>query len=181
MIRHLRAPIFFLAIVGLCFAGMAQAATRATSCDPVTPDNAICVTITPATLDVTGQPLPAGPTFRLEQKTGTGSFVQIATGLTSPQFYVKNLAPGDYVFRSYQNCVSVPNVYNCIESGATAPSSPRTVTVPTIQPATPVIIIAVTIRADGPPIYRIIQSVNLKQNEVILVAPASMRPIFASR
>lgn len=170
-----------IALALICFAGAASAQTRVTPCDPVTPNNAICVTITPATLNVDGTPLTQPPIWRVEQKTGAGAYAVIATGIKTPQLYVKNLAPGDYTFRSYQSCVSIPNVINCIESGATDPSNTRNVGVPTQQPAIGVTIIAATIHANGPPTYRVVYTARPRDGEIVFAVPESMRTVFASR
>jgi hypothetical protein len=92
------------------------------------------------------------------------------------QYYARNLAPGSYTFRVYVGCTNV----GCVESLPSNAASKDATAVP-IQPNTPVIIIAATIRADGPPSYRVIQSVTLRPNEVVFAAPAAMRPLFASR
>jgi hypothetical protein len=164
----------------LLLTGIAQAQTRVTPCSATTANNAICVSITPATKNDLGANLTQPPIFRIDQQRGSGAFATIASNITATTYLVSGLAPGDYVFRIYQSCVSVPNVVTCVESGGVNTGS-RNVAVPIEQPANPVVIIAATIRADGPPIYRIIQSVNLRPNEVVFAAPASMRSVFAAR
>lgn len=153
----------------------AQSATRATQCDPATPNNAICVVITPPATMVDGSPTILPMTYRIEQKVGTGAFTTIATALATPKFYVKNLAPGTYIFRGYALCSP-----GCTESGASNEAS-RDATAPVVQPNPPVIIVAVTIRADGPPIFRKIGTIVPKEGEIVLVLPEEAKVLFVSR
>jgi hypothetical protein len=175
---------FALTIAMLCIAGVAQAQTRVTACSATTANNELCISIAAATIGTNdGKPgvtLTQPPVFRIEQKFGSGAYVQIATGVLAADYLVKNLAPGDYVFRVYQNCVSVPNVVNCTESAPTTSSS-KSIAVPTVTPNAPVIIIAATIRAGQPPTYRIVYTVRPREGEIVFVAPESMRQAFASR
>lgn len=169
-----------LLAIGLVWAGVANAAPRATPCDPATPDNALCLTGTAPTLNTDGTPITLPLIYRVQQKVGTGSYVDVATGLTSLQYYAKNLVPGDYLFKVFANCVGVVSVVNCSESaGTTSPG--KTVATPTVTPQAPVIIIAATIRAGQPPIYRVVYTVRPRADEVVFVAPESMRGVFAAR
>lgn len=162
----------------LCLVGVAkaQAATRATPCDPATPNNALCLTWAAPTTNTDGTPTVLALTYRVEMKAGSGSYSNAVANLTATQYYAKNLAPGTYTFRVYANCSAA----GCVESPASNAAAKDATPIP-IQPNAPVIIIAATIRANGPPTYRIIQSVTLKPNEVVFAAPASMKPLFASR
>lgn len=172
---------FTVIAVLLCVLGMvasvaqAQTSTRVTPCDAATPNNAICVSGAAVTTGTNGETL-TGVTYRVEQKAGTGAYATVATGLTTLQYYAKNLSPGTYTFRAYANCATP----GCVESAPSNEASKGATAIP-VQPNTPVIIIAAVIRADGPPTYRIIQSVTLKPNEVVFAAPASMRSLFAAR
>jgi hypothetical protein len=180
--RPVYVGVLAFALIVTCLAGIAnaQSATRVTPCSATTANNELCLVITPSSTNVDGTPLTRPSTFRIEQKAGSGAYVQIASALSTPQFLVKGLVPGDYLFRVYQSCVSVPNVITCNESGATT-STTKNIATPVEQPNAPVIIIAATIRANAPPVYRIIQAVTLKPNEVVFAAPAAMRTVFASR
>lgn len=175
MLKNLRAPLFLLTIVALCFAGRVSAQARVTPCDPATPNDAICVAWTAITTDSTGKPI-TGVTYRVQKKTGaTGSYSNVATSLAATQFYAKNLSLGTHFFRVYAACTI------CTAESDPSNEGSGTATVVPVIPNSPVIIIAATIRANGPPTYRIIQSVNLKPDEVVFVAPASMKPLFAAR
>jgi len=173
---HLGHAILALALLLVAGAAGAQTAgTRVTPCDAATPNNALCVSWTHDGKNVDGTPASA-LTYRVEQKFGTGAYSTVATGLTASQYYAKNLAIGSYTIRVFANCATA----GCVESNASnAPTG--SATAPPVQPNAPVIIIAATIRADGPPTYRIVHSVTLRPNEVVFAAPASMRPLFASR
>jgi len=167
------ALVLFVSCVVDIARAQAVPTTRVTTCDPATPNNALCVTWTAINTDTNGGAV-TGVTYRVEQRTGTtGTFATVATGAAT-QFYAKNLAPGTYFFRVYVNCTG------CIESVPSNTAS-KDATPNPIQPNAPVIIIAATIRAGQPPVYRIIQSVNLGPNDVVFAAPASMRPVFAAR
>ena len=165
-----------ITIALLLFAGSAyaQTATRVTPCSATTPNNALCLSWTQDGKDTNGNAI-TGITYRLTQKLGSGTTTTVANNITALQYYATGLAPGSYTFIVYANCATCTaesNGSNAATGSATA--------IPVI-PNAPVIIIAATIRADGPPTYRIIQSVTLKPNEVVFAAPAAMRPLFASR
>lgn len=172
-----RSLIVALAIIGsLAFACIekANAQTRVTPCDAATPNDAICVAWAAITTDSTGKPI-TGVTYRVQKKAGaTGSYSNVATSAAT-QFYAKNLSLGTHFFRVYAACTS------CTAESDPSNEASGTATVVPVIPSTPVIIIAATIRAGQPPTYRIIQAVTLKPNEVVFVAPASMRPLFAAR
>lgn len=163
------------ALALLALSAASQAQTRATPCDPATANNAICITGAAVTTGTNGEVL-TGVTYRAEQKSGAGAYSTVATGLTTLQYYAKNLAPGTYTFRVYVSCTNV----GCVES---LPSNAATkdATANPIQPNTPVLIIAATIRANAPPTYRIVYTVKPKADEVVFVAPESMRKLFASK
>lgn len=167
--------LFVTCVVGIARAQTAPG-TRSTPCNAATPNNAICLGFTYDGKALTGETLN-GITYRVEQRTGSaGTFATIAPALTAKQLYVTGLAVGSYQWRVFVNCTDT----GCIESDGSTPGS-GTSSAPVLKPTTPVIIIAATIRADGPPTYRIIQSVTLGPNEVAFVAPAAMRPLFANR
>lgn len=152
----------------------AQAATRVTPCSAATANNEICITGAAVTTDTNGNAI-AGVTYRVEQRAGTAAYATVATGLTQLQYLAKNLAPGSYTFRVFASCAS------CTTESAASNATTGTATAIPVVPSTPVIIIAATINANGPPTYRILQSLTLAPNEVVLVAPASMKPLFAAR
>lgn len=166
-------PLAYI-IAALLLASVAQAQTRVTPCSATTPNNALCITGTHDGKDTNGNAI-AGVTYRIEQRTGTGAYAQVATGLTTLQYYAQNLTPGSYTFRAYANCAT------CTSESVASNAATGSATAIPVVPNTPVIIIAAVIRADGPPTYRIIQSVTLKANEVVFAAPAALRPLFASR
>jgi hypothetical protein len=165
--------IFFAAF--LCMSSMTCIAqTRSTPCDSATPNNALCVSWNAVATDTSGNAI-TGVSYRVEQRTGTsGNFATVGNA-SATQYYAKNLSPGTYYFRVYANCSACT-----AESAASNTGSGAATAIPVI-PNAPVIIIAATIRADGPPTYRIIQQVNLRPNEVVFAAPAAMRPMFANR
>lgn len=164
-----------LTILLLCISGFAQAQTRVTACDPATPNNALCVTGTHDGKAVDGSTV-VGVTFRVEQKFGSGAFATAATALPTLQYYARNLAPGTYTFRVFANC-SLPQ---CTESLASNALSKDATAIP-VQPNAPVIIIAATIRAGQPPVYRIVYTVRPRDGEIVFLAPESMRSVFAAR
>jgi hypothetical protein len=143
-----------LACAGAVEAQTAPPGTRATPCDPLTPNNAICVQITPSTTTTDGATNTLPLTFRVEQQFNGGAWTQSATGLTTPRYYAKNLPIGSYVFRVYENCSP-----NCTESLPTA-SNAKDATVPIVQPNPPgaVLVVRVTISSDRAPVYRILGS-----------------------
>lgn len=156
-------------------AAHAQTAPRATPCSAATPTDAICVTWGAITTDSTGKPI-SGVTYRVQKKAGaTGTYSNMATGITATQFYATNLSIGTHFFRVYAACAS------CTVESDPSNEASGTATAVSVVPSTPVIVIAATINANGPPTYRVIQSVTLKPNEIAFVAPASMRPLFANR
>lgn len=168
--------IRLLLIPALLLASSAFAQTRSTQCDPATPNNAICFWWTAVTLDLDNKPLPAPAVYRVQQRTGTaGAWSDVATSTGVLQYYAKNLAPGEYFFRVYANCAG------CTQEGSSSNTASKTATPNPVIPQAPVIIIAATIRAGKPPIYRVVYTVKPKADEVVFVAPESMRPLFANR
>lgn len=182
MFRNSNLPLVVaLAILGtLGFACIEKAnaqtaATRVTPCSATTQNNEICLAWTHDGKTVAGDAI-SGTTFRVEQKFGTGAYVAIATSLANKQLKVSNLAPGPYTFRVFANCSAA----ECIESVASNEAA-KSATANPVQPSAPVLIIAATIRADGPPTYRIVYTVRPREGEIVFVAPDSMRPVFANR
>ncbi len=163
-----------LALIALLAPACLMAQTRVTPCNAATLNNEICITGTASTTDVDGKPLTGAQTFRVEQKLGVGAFATVATGLATLQYHAKNLAPGSYVFRVYQNCAA------CVES-FTSNTTTRDATAVPIQPNPPVIIIAATIREGQPPTYRIVYTVRPRADEYVFVMPESTRSVFAAR
>jgi hypothetical protein len=150
--EHRLVGIFALTILALCVAGVAQA-QRITPCNAATPNNAVCVTgVAPDTF-VDGTPIVVALTYRVEQRTGTsGSFATVASGLTTPQAYIQNLAPGSYQFRMFANCTICTSESAASNiAGATATPIPKV-------PQPPVITIAVVISPDinVAPVIRIV-------------------------
>lgn len=164
--------VFALVLTGIAHA---QAATRVTACDALTPTNALCITATAPTTYTDGTPITQSLSYRLEQKLGSGAFTAVGGSQGSPQFYVKNLAPGSYTFRMFATCAT-----NCSESAASNAAN-GTAVAPIQTPNAPVIIIAATIRAGAPPLYRIVYTVKPRDGELVFVAPEVMRAVFASR
>jgi hypothetical protein len=163
------------ALLLLCLTGTAQAQARVTPCNAATPNNAICVSWAAVATDTSGAAI-SGVTYRTERAaSASGPYTTVQASSSATQFYATNLATGTYYFRVYANCAAC--------TGESAPSNAvnGSATPSPVIPNAPVIIIAATIRADGPPTYRIIQSVNLKPNEVVFAAPASMRSLFVAR
>lgn len=164
--------LFMFALLFACVTQAQTTGTRATDCDPATPNNALCVKWTGIAVDTNGNAI-TGVTYRVQQRLGTaGNFATVSTGQTGVTYYAKNLAVATYYFQVYAACTA------CTAESAGSNVASGASTAVQVVPATPVIIIAATIRANGPPIYRIIQSVNLRPSEVVMVAPASWRPLF---
>lgn len=172
--KHIRliAALLLVSLLGSFVPVHAQAVTRVTACDPATPNNAICITGTAISTGTNGEAL-TGVTYSFEQKAGSGSYAPVATALASLQYYAKNLVPGAYTWRAYVNCTNPGCVVSAPSNAVSGTATPTP-----IQPNTPVLIIAATIRADGPPIYRIVYTVTPRAGEIVFVAPASMRPYF---
>lgn len=166
----------YLALLALLIAGpvFAQSNARVTPCSATTPNNALCLSWTQDGKDTGGNAI-TGVTYRLTQKLGTGATTTVANNITASQFYAQNLTPGSYTFIVYANCAT------CTAESAASNAATGSATPIPVVPNAPVIIIAATIRADGPPTYRIIQSVTLRPNEVVFSAPAAMRSLFVSR
>jgi hypothetical protein len=143
---------FSIVVLGLLIAGAAHAqtsGTRVTPCDPATPNNAICLTwVAPVSMSDGSALQPF--TYRVEQQAGSGAFATIATGVTSLQQYVKNLAPGAYTFRVFANCAT-----SCNESAASNLAT-KSATAPVVTPNPPVLTIAVVIGVNTAPVFRIV-------------------------
>lgn len=167
---------WFVLLIGalllLCLAGIANA-QRVTPCSATTQNNELCVTWGAVSTDTNGNAI-TGVSYRVEQRAGSGSYSTVANG-TDLRYYARNLAPGTYTFRVYANCTA------CTAESAASNTGSGTASAIPVIPSAPVIIIAATIRADGPPTYRVIQSVTLRTNEVVFAAPAAMRPYFVNR
>lgn len=170
---------FALLILSLCIAGTAQAqaaTTRVTACDQATPNNALCITGTAPSTMIDGTPTVLPLTYRIEQRTGsTGSYATVATGLTELKYYAQNLAPGTYFFRAYANCAT------CTSESVASNAVSKSATANPVVPGAPVLIIAATISANGPPTFRIVYTVTPRPGEVVFVAPGSLRPYVAAR
>lgn len=161
----------YLLALTLLLATGAYAQTRVTPCDPATPNNALCVTGTAPSTMSDGTPTIQPLTYRIQQKTGSsGTYSNVATNLTTLQYYAQNLAPGTYFFRAFANCAT------CTAEGAASNEVSKAATANPVVPGSPILIIAATIRANGPPVLRIIYTVTPRQGEVVFVAPASLRP-----
>lgn len=180
MFRHSnRSVLVALAILGsLAFACIekanAQAATRVTPCSTVTPPNAICVTWQGVTTDTSGNAI-TGANYRVERKLGSAAFATVQASGTATQYYATNLAVGTHFFRVFANCSACT-----AESAASNETSAAATAIPVI-PNSPVIIIAATIRDGQPPTYRIVYTVTPRAGEIVFVAPADMRSVFAAR
>lgn len=157
-----------MVLFGVTHPALAQtSATRVTDCDPATPTNAICVTHGVVNTRIDGLPTVFPVTYRVEQKVGAGAFVAVVTEAAT-KHYIKNLAPGDYVFR----VIALENLV------ASDPSSTASKSIIQAPPSAPVIVIAATIRSDGPPIYRIVYTIRPREGELVFLAPESMRSLF---
>lgn len=164
--RTSRSGIFCAALGALliaCVAGEASAqtsqpaGTRSTPCDPLTPNNAVCLQVDPPTVNVDGTPVVLPLTYRYEQKIGSGAWAPIAgAAAADAKLYVKNLTPGTYTFRAYVNCVGS----GCIENPTPVVSISKDVTAPVIQPGTPkaILVVQVVIGMDHAPVYRTTQT-----------------------
>src|SRR4051812_7657815 len=132
--------------------------TRATACDPVTPNNALCLTWTLPTTNSDGSAVTLPLVSRVEQQLNGGTWTTAATGLTSAKYYAKNLALGNWVFRVSVNCTGSAG---CTESTATA-SNAKDSTAPVVQPGPPtnVLVVQVTISANHAPVYRVVGSAD---------------------
>ena len=157
--------------------GIAQAQTRSTPCDPATAWNSLCLSWTHDGTDSLG--MTVAPLFRLEQKAGTGAWVEIAKDLTVKQYQVKGLAPGTYLFRVFAKHPVCPTGITCTES-APGLSTEKAVT-GTAQPSTPILIIAATLKPDGTWSSRIVYTVKPRDGEVVFTAPESARRMFAAK
>jgi hypothetical protein len=172
LIRRTVLLIGALVLFGVTHPALAQTSTRVTLCDAATPNNALCLSWEAPATNTDGSPTVLPLTYRVERQTATSTPTWIAVETVSvTRSYVKGLAPGTYSFRVFA-------IAGGMES---APSNTASKPVIAPTPNAPVIIIAATINANGPPTYRIIQSVTLKPNEVVFAAPAAMKPLFASR
>lgn len=81
------------------------------------------------------------------------------------------LAPGTYTYR----------VTATVLDQTSAPSNSTDKLSANPTPNAPVIIVAVTINAQGVASYRLIYTVKPKDGEVVFLAPESMRKLFASK
>lgn len=145
----------------------AQAATRVTPCSATTADSEVCLNVTPGTTLTTGTPAVLGSQLRFEQKTGAGAWTLIGTmtaALPTTNRLVTGLAPGDYTWRVFQ-------VYLAPNAPTSAPSNELGKTI--AQPGTvaPVLIIAATIRADGPPVFRVVATITPRAGEYLVMVP----------
>lgn len=166
--KHILFAAFLCMLSATCIAQ-----TRVTLCDPATPSNAICVSWEAPATNTDGTPTILPLTYRVERQslTSNPTWVTLET-VSVTRSYIKGLTPGQtYTFR----------VIALAGGKESAPSNTASRSIEAPTPSAPVIIIAATIHADGPPTYRIIQQVNAKPNEVVFAAPASMRPLFAAR
>lgn len=176
MFRSSNSSLFVaLAIIGtLAFACIekASAQTRVTPCNQSTPTNAICLTGTAPTTRTDGTPLTGALTYRWEQRLApSGTFASIGTQATL-QKYVTNLANGSYEFRAF--AIEAGNGESVASNTAGRDSTVS-------PPNAPVIIIAATIRTGQPPSYRIVYTVTPRADELVFLAPESMRAVFAKR
>jgi hypothetical protein len=132
-----------LAVALLSLAGTAHAQTRATPCDPATPNNALCVSVEPPALDTAGLAIVLPLSYRFEQRVGTGPWVVVSASQSSPHYYARNLAPGLYTFRAWAIIQDRASPTSSPEgSGTVAPSTP------TAPPA--ILVVQVLIGKDAP-------------------------------
>lgn len=157
-------------LLALLISGAVQAQTpitRVTPCNAATPNDAICLAWT--TGNNTGVTSPI--TYRVEQKSGSGAYATVAPALSVLQYYATGLAPGPYTFRVFANSAGY------VESNPSNEST-KDATKPSSQLNPPVLIIAATIRAGQPPVYRVVYTVKPRDGELVFVAPESMRSAF---
>lgn len=163
----------YLVTLALLFSGVAHA-QRATPCNPVTPNSAVCITYSAVTKRTDGSNVTGTMTYRTEQKSGSGAYT--TSGTTSAlQFYVQNLAPGTYTFR----------VIALEGTVASDPSNEASRSVVQAPPEATVIQVAqVVIGVDHAPVYSIIAG-DRRGEEVIgfvpVGAPCSGNVVFRFR
>lgn len=180
MFRNSNRPVWaFLAIfLAVCFACIstanAQTATRVTVCSPTTQNNELCISWPAVTTDTNGNTI-TGVNYRVEQRAGTGSYANVSTGSALLIYHAKNLAPGNYTFRVYAACTT------CTAESAASNAATGSASAIPVVPSAPLIIIAATIRANGPPTYRIVYTATPRTGEVLFAVPGSMRSIYAAR
>lgn len=126
-------------------------ATRVTSCDAKTPNNALCIEWLQVTTMNSGLPMVLQPVYRIEHKLGAGAWETLATGVTDTKFYAKNLANGDHTFRVYPTCAES----NCREGPASNEATGKSSTPIVIPDPTTIRVVRVTISNDAP-VYRVV-------------------------
>lgn len=101
MKEHRLIGAFAASILALCVAGIAHAqeppGTRATPCNLATPNNALCIVVTPPTVNEDGTPIVLALTYRVERLVGS-TWTPVTT-TASTLHYLTGLAPGTYTFR----------------------------------------------------------------------------------
>ena len=152
-----RFPLIIAAMLGLCLwasQAHAQGSTRATPCDPATPNNAICVVWTPPATNTDGMPTVLPLTYRVQRSMNDQThYADLVTASTASNFYDKSLTPGLYFYRVFANCVGS----GCSESVASNSAS-RTATSPPVTPNPPVIqVVQVVIGVNTAPVYTVLK------------------------
>lgn len=149
LIRYTAVVLFLCVLAMLTLPAHAQ--TRATNCDPATPNNAVCLEWTAPIVHTDGSPIVLPISYRTERQTLTSPPTWVAIETTSlRRSYVKNLAPGTYTFR-------VVAIVGGAES-APALSTPKTLTQPPPNPPTNILVVEVVIGMDHAPVYRLTQA-----------------------
>lgn len=167
-LKSLRAPLFFLAIVGLCFAGRVSAQTPP-ACLKIA-DNKAHVCWTAPETNIDGSPTVLALTYDVELQSGT-TWTKVATGISAKDYTSPALTPGTYTYR----------VIAFAGGKSSAPSSSASKLTDNPTPNAPsVIIVAATIKAGHAPTYRIVYTVKPKDGEIVFVAPETLRTLFAS-
>lgn len=149
---------------------LASVAQAQTSCPKIS-DNKAHVCWGAVTAYTDGSSVASGTVVTYTVQRQSGATWANETATTATDWISAVLTPGTYTYRvtaTIAGMTSVPS--NTASRDSVNPT-----------PNAPVIIIAATIHANGPPTYRIIQSVKLKSDEVVFVAPESMRKLFASK
>lgn len=118
---------------------------RPTSCNANTPNNAVCVEFTAPANHIDGMPIVLPITYRVEQRTGSGAWAAAQT-VSVTRAYITGLSPGTYSFR----------VFAIVQDKVSEASNEATRTVELAPPNPPIITIAVVIRANTAPVYRIL-------------------------
>lgn len=150
LIRYTAVIVFLCVMTMVATPVLAQ--TRATPCDPATPNNSLCLQWDAVTESMDGKIL-ASVYYRVQRRTGlNGTWGDIAPNVTATRYYDQNLAPGTYYYRVFAGC-SI-----CTAESTSSNVAQKEATAPPLVPKSPVITIAVVIGMDHAPVYRLTQA-----------------------